>query len=57
MDLREESSEVSNLANGTSGDDGVVSCTVSGGGVNGAVDGSVVRVEKAGGDTNWVSCA
>lgn len=51
----ESSDEVSSLANGTSGDDGVVSCTGSGGGVKGAVFGSVVRVEKTGGDTNCVS--
>lgn len=47
--------DASNWANGTSGDDGVVSCTDSGGGVNGAVDGSVVKVENTGGETNWVS--
>jgi hypothetical protein len=41
-------------ANGTSGDDGVVA---SGGGVKGAVDGSVVKPESAGGDTSCVSCA
>lgn len=29
----------------------------SGGGVKGAVDGSVVKVEKTGGDTSWVSWA
>lgn len=25
--------------------------------MKGAVDGSVVKVEKTGGETNWVSCA
>lgn len=52
--LREEASS---LANGTSGDEGVVRCKGSGGGVKFAVDGSVVNVEKTGGETNWVSCA
>lgn len=42
-------------ANGTSGDEGVVKWTDSDGGVKGAVDGSVVKVEKTGGETNWVS--
>lgn len=42
-------------ANGTSGEDGVVKWTDSGGGVYGAVDGSVAKVEKTGGETNWVS--
>lgn len=35
----------------------MVKCANSGGGVKGAVDGSVVKVEKTGGDTNCVSCA
>lgn len=39
-------------ANGTSGEEGVVICTDSGGGVKGAVEGSVVKVEKTGGETN-----
>lgn len=43
-------------ANGTSGEDGVVCCMGSGG-VKGAVDGSVVNVEKTGGDTNLLSFA
>lgn len=44
-------------ANGTSGEEGVVRCANSGGGVRGAVDGSVVKVEKTGGETNCVSLA
>lgn len=35
----------------------MVRCASSGGGVRGAVDGSVVKVEKTGGDTSWVSWA
>lgn len=49
--------EPRNRANGTSGDEGVVRWTDSGGGVNGAVDGSVVYVENTGGDTNCLSWA
>jgi hypothetical protein len=48
-------SEVKRRANGTSGEGGVVICRVSGGGVRGAVEGSVVKAEKTGGVTNWVS--
>lgn len=47
--------DVRNRAKGTSGEEGVVRCANSGGGVRGAVDGSVVKVEKTGGDTNCVS--
>lgn len=32
-------------------------CASSGGGVKGAVEGSVVNVEKTGGETSCVSCA
>jgi hypothetical protein len=46
-----------NCAYGTSGDDGVVRWASSGGGVSGAVDGSVVKVENTGGDTRLVSWA
>lgn len=45
------------IAYGTSGEEGVVRCASSGGGVNGAVEGSVVNVEKPGGETSCVSCA
>ncbi|MFS7949637.1 hypothetical protein Hanom_Chr06g00573961 [Helianthus anomalus] len=47
--------DVSSCANGTSGEEGVVACTDSGGGVKEAVDGSVVYVENTGGETNCVS--
>lgn len=33
----------------------MVKWTDSGGGVKGAVEGSVVKVEKTGGETSWVS--
>lgn len=49
--------EVSSFAYGTSGEEGVVRCTDSGGGVKGAVEGSVVKAEKTGGETSCVSCA
>jgi hypothetical protein len=49
--------EVTSSAYGTSGDEGVVRWTDSGGGVKGAVDGSVVKAEKIGGETSCVSCA
>lgn len=51
MSLPGYCSEVKRRANGTSGDGGVVICRVSGGGVRGAVEGSVVKAEKAGGVT------
>lgn len=44
-------------AKGTSGDEGVVRCASSGGGVTAAVEGSVVNVEKTGGETSCVSWA
>lgn len=49
--------EERNCAKGTSGEEGVVRCASSGGGVRGAVDGSVVKVENTGGDTSCVSWA
>lgn len=49
--------EAINCAKGTSGEEGVVRCASSGGGVKGAVEGSVVKVEKTGGETSWVSWA
>jgi hypothetical protein len=49
--------EVTSFAYGTSGDEGVVRWTDSGGGVKGAVDGSVVKAEKIGGETSCVSFA
>ena len=49
--------EVRSFAYGTSGDEGVVRWTDSGG-VKGAVDGSVVKAdENTGGETSSVSCA
>lgn len=49
--------EVRSFAYGTSGEEGVVRWTDSGGGVKGAVDGSVVNAENTGGETSCVSCA
>lgn len=49
--------EVRSFAYGTSGEEGVVRWTDSGGGVKGAVEGSVVKAEKIGGETICVSCA
>ena len=49
--------EVRSFAYGTSGEEGVVRWTDSGGGVKGAVDGSVVKAENTGGETSCVSCA
>jgi hypothetical protein len=49
--------DVRSFAYGTSGEEGVVRWTDSGGGVKGAVDGSVVKAENTGGETSCVSCA
>jgi len=49
--------DVRKWAKGTSGEEGVVKWANSGGGVRGAVDGSVVKFEKTGGDTSCVSWA